>query len=166
MRVLQDFARNLVKQWPFTRKKEESGMGGLNESVLEADKGKDKKDQVLQADPDPKGSVLQADPQAAPVTASKKTDAPKAEKPSAPPDLGAADLPHQYQNIRQHVSGGHCHFHDDANKLKLSIPVAEWYVICAAPNPTPGLIPNSRRSAISGHISTTDWSIKFSPDTV
>lgn len=104
-------------------------MGGLNESVLEADKGKGKKDQVLQADPDPKGSVLQADPQAAPVTASKKTDATKAEKPSPPPDLGAADLPHQYQNIRQHVSGGHCHFHDDANKLKLSIPVAEWYVI-------------------------------------
>lgn len=109
-------------------------MGGENESLLEADKGGKKnggKGTVLEADPEGKGATLQADvppAQASPVTPGPKTEKKKPEPPR-PVDLAEADVPRQYQTIRQHVSAGHCHFHDDENKLKVSIPVAEWWVI-------------------------------------
>jgi uncharacterized protein YdeI (BOF family) len=30
-------------------------------------------------------------------------------------------------SVRYHISKGQVHFHDDANKLKVAIPVATWY---------------------------------------
>jgi hypothetical protein len=39
------------------------------------------------------------------------------------------DQPKQVQKIRQHVSGGEVHFHDDEAKLKVAIPVADWWTI-------------------------------------
>lgn len=91
-------------------------MGGENESVLKADK----KDVVLKADDDPKnGNILQP-------------DTIQSDPPIVKPDQKAyntSGFPQQYQSIRQHVSAGQVHFHDDSNKLKASIPVADWYVI-------------------------------------
>lgn len=33
----------------------------------------------------------------------------------------------QTQQIRQHVSSGEVHFHNDAEKLKASVPVGDWF---------------------------------------
>ena len=91
-------------------------MGGENESVLKADK----KDTVLKADDDPKmGTILQAD--------AEQVDPPLVKPQQKSYD--AQGFPQQYQSIRQHVSAGHVHLHDDTNKLKVSIPVADWYII-------------------------------------
>jgi hypothetical protein len=60
-----------------------------------------------------------------------KTERPVVEPqpiPASPPPQ-VEGVPRQYQSIRQHISAGQVHLHDDDNKLKVSIPVAEWYVI-------------------------------------
>lgn len=124
---------------PLFRRK---SVGGINESVLEADekkKGKKKDGDVLQPDPPAGGVVLAADlppASAAPVLPSlpPAVEVSKSEiKPPKPAVASAAPppegIPRQYQSIRQHVSGGQVHLHDDDNKLKVAIPVAEWYVI-------------------------------------
>ena len=33
------------------------------------------------------------------------------------------------QSLRFHINGPEVHFHDDANKLKAAVPVADWYGI-------------------------------------
>lgn len=116
-------------------------VGGINESVLDADdkaknKSKSKKGDTLAADPAGQGVILAPDlppASAAPVVAVEV-------KPEAPKPLGrvtkatatvtpAEGVPRQYQSLRQHISAGQVHLHDDENDLKVAIPVAEWYVI-------------------------------------
>lgn len=116
-------------------------MGGINESVLEADekkKGKKKDGDVLQPDPPAGGVVLAPDlpaASAAPVVKTEKPagdlskEVPFVREPQAAPPPQTEGIPRQYQSIRQHISAGQVHLHDDDNKLKVSIPVAEWYVI-------------------------------------
>jgi len=73
-------------------------VGGENESVLKTDAGKASAESVLKAD-QPAPSVLSAYGQVLRQTA----------------------------EIRQHVSNGEVHFHDDQRKLKAAIPVADWF---------------------------------------
>jgi len=82
-------------------------VGGTNESVLKPDK----KDEVLQPDA-PVGGILQVKAHHSDVIVERMDG-----------------IPHQYQSIRQHISAGQVHLHDDENELKVSIPVADWYVI-------------------------------------
>jgi hypothetical protein len=81
-------------------------MGGANESTLQADK---KKDEILRAD--------------------ERIEKKKKKKKSRSVEAVSFDVSEaiQTQNIRQHLSGGEVHFHDDDGDLKTAIPVAEWY---------------------------------------
>jgi hypothetical protein len=81
-------------------------MGGANESIQKPDPV-EKASSILA--PDDPGVALK--------------------EQSAPIRAAGDDLPRQTQTIRQHVSAGSCHFHDDAHKLKVSIPVAEMHVL-------------------------------------
>lgn len=109
-------------------------MGGINESMLDADdkkgKSKGKKGDTLAADPAGQGVVLAPDASPASAAPIVATEAPKP-KPVATsvPRPAAEDVPRQYQSLRQHISAGQVHLHDDENNLKVAIPVAEWYVI-------------------------------------
>lgn len=119
-------------------------VGGINESMLDADdKGKgskgskSKKGDTLAADPAGQGVVLAPDlppASASPVVATEVK--PEATKPLVMPHRRATatvtpaeGVPRQYQSLRQHISAGQVHLHDDENNLKVAIPVAEWYVI-------------------------------------
>lgn len=116
-------------------------VGGINESVLDADdkaknKSKSKKGDTLAADPAGQGVVLAPDlptASAAPVATEVKPEAPKPTMRSGPGKVAtvtpAEGVPRQYQSLRQHISAGQVHLHDDENDLKVAIPVAEWYVI-------------------------------------
>jgi len=110
-------------------------VGGINESVLEADEKKKKKKDgaVLAPDPPVSGVVLAPDlppASAAPIVKSEKpVEPPKPVATPTPLPESPEGIPRQYQSIRQHISAGQVHLHDDDNKLKVSIPVAEWYVI-------------------------------------
>ena len=84
-------------------------MGGVNESVLESDKGKTQ-------------SILKPDP---PVAMPPVGDTIQVDWGNVPPVAVQPFV--QQQTIRQHVSGNSCHFHDDANSLKAAIPVADWW---------------------------------------
>jgi len=48
----------------------------------------------------------------------RETKVPKSQSQSTPTSLG---------DIRIHESGGEVHFHDDKSKLKVAVPVAEWW---------------------------------------
>ncbi len=78
-------------------------MGGTNESVLEAEKGKSQ------------GEVLSADVVESLGLSKKKKKKAKVE--------GL----HQTQNIRQHLSGSEVHFHADDENLKTAIPAGDWW---------------------------------------
>jgi hypothetical protein len=138
LKALWDKAKPYLE--PLIRRK---SVGGLNESVLEADekkKGKKKDGDVLQPDPPAGGVMLAADlppASAAPVVKTERPADMSREVPfirepqpvAAAPPPQVEGIPRQYQSIRQHISAGQVHLHDDDNKLKVSIPVAEWYVI-------------------------------------
>ena len=98
-------------------------MGGINESVLSADDKK--KGDTLAADP-AQGVILAPDlPDGSDVQYKPLGRVTKAVATVTPP----SSLPRQYQSLRQHISAGQVHLHDDENNLKVAIPVAEWYVI-------------------------------------
>ncbi len=82
-------------------------MGGSNESTLKADP---KKDEILRAD----------------ERIEKKKKKKNKNKSVEPVSVDISEAI-QTQNIRQHLSGGEVHFHDDDGDLKTAIPVAEWY---------------------------------------
>lgn len=77
-------------------------MGGINEGMLHADK-----EDLLEEDVQ-QGQILEGD----------ETQ-----------NIEEIEIPKQAQNIRQHISSGEVHLHDDQNKIKVAIPVADWYVI-------------------------------------
>lgn len=81
-------------------------MGGTNESVLKSDK-KSTDEKVV-------GDLLKADV----ASVAKEATIPL-----------FSGLPTQTQSIRQHMSNGQIHLHVDAEKLKVAIPVAEWFLV-------------------------------------
>jgi hypothetical protein len=87
-------------------------MGGENQTVSKADPVKP----PVENNPD---IIDLRGPEAAQKDKKRKTDKSK-KKPKQPKPPKK-----QTQNIRQHVSGGECHFHDDANGLKGAVPVSE-----------------------------------------
>ena len=104
---------NILKRL-FGRKSQPQGekMGGTNESVMSKDEGKGKTETVLPADE----TISMAD-----VVKRKNKKGKK--------DKGKKKIAEvaQAQTIRQHKSGSEFHWHDDENKLKAAIAVADWY---------------------------------------
>jgi len=97
-------------------------MGGLNESVLESDKGKKKKDAGA-ASPSMGGSP-------GTILAPDYVQPPTNVVPPPPLNLQGTGVPMQTQAIRQHMNNGQVHLHVDApQSLKAAVPVAEWFVI-------------------------------------
>lgn len=88
-------------------------MGGENESTLKPE-AKAQSQSTLQ--PDVREETVSM---AEVVKRKKKKDKKKKHR----------EPPLQMQALRQHVSGGECHWHDDARKLKFAMPVADYYVI-------------------------------------
>jgi len=98
------------------KKKRSKNMGGQYEST------------VQQQGPGDKGgeTIIQQPPGAAQqATASPPVAGQQAEQPPPAPPAGA---PAQ-QTLRFHLSGAEVHFHDDANRLKAAIPVADYYFL-------------------------------------
>lgn len=93
-------------------------MGGLNESVLPADK---KAGAASPSMGGPPGTILAPDyipPSVETVSL------------SAALNVQNSGIAIQTQAIRQHMNAGQIHLHlDGPNPLKVAIPVAEWYVI-------------------------------------
>ena len=85
-------------------------MGGTNESILQSDKGENKKGET--------GTILYPDPIEIPTPIIPEVRFP------------VNVVPMQTQAIRQHMHNGQVHLHVDAPRpLKAAVPVAEWYVI-------------------------------------
>ena len=90
-------------------------MGGENQSTLQPET-KVEQQSTLQPDPSPMETLSMAEA----VKVKKKKDKKKKKN---------KERPLQTQELRQHVSGGECHWHDDARKLKFAMTVADWYVV-------------------------------------
>jgi len=89
-------------------------MGGQYESTVQQQQPGDKGGETIIQQP-PGGQ-----PQA---SASPPVQSAAVEPPPAPPQGGAS------QTLRFHLSGGEVHFHDDANRLKAAVPVADYYLM-------------------------------------
>lgn len=77
-------------------------MGGINENYL-------KKDNII-----PKEEVLLADSVTEQIQELQNI---------------RIETHKQTQEIRQHISAGHVHLHEDTQKLKVCIPVSDWFTL-------------------------------------
>lgn len=121
-------------------------MGGINESVLPADKKPTNKEVVLSPDSFEPMPSLDLNIEMANANSIKTKEEKDLEvlnslanilaqkqsfqKPQKTKPVSESKVPIQLQAIRQHMNNGQIHFHVDGDKpLKVAIPVADWFVV-------------------------------------